>query len=128
MVDRAAGGTDARQLLEMVRTTGKLTFCVVDNVPIPGFPDVDPNPVASECGSDLQAISRGWIDIYAADVPGQDLDLAGLPDGGYALRTVIDPDNLVRELDETDNVDVTYIEIDDFQAEVADLSQVASEP
>ena len=116
------------RLDRQLATTGKLTFCIVDNVPVPfDFEPIDPNPLASECGSDLQGISVGWVDIYAADVPGQDIDIGGLPDGAYALRTRIDPDNRVLETDDSDNIDVTYVVVRGFEVEAVPASTPAAD-
>ncbi|MBI3886340.1 MAG: hypothetical protein HY302_11515 [Opitutae bacterium] len=45
----------------------------------------------------VQGISVGWTDIYAWSLPGQSLDVTGLPDGTYWLLITVDPDNLLTE-------------------------------
>jgi hypothetical protein len=42
-------------------------------------------------------------------VPGQHLDVTNVPDGYYAVRSLIDPDNLLLETDRTNNVMTIYV-------------------
>jgi lysyl oxidase len=51
-----------------------------------------------------EGISVGWSDVYGLALPGQDLEITGLGRGGYCLVIRADPDGLLEEVDETDNV------------------------
>jgi hypothetical protein len=101
---RPGGRLDA-----LVAGTGKLTFCIFDTVPV--LDDATTEPAYPGCGNEFQGISIGWGDIYEAIVPGQHIDLTGVPDGRYAFRSTTDPDNLLVESDDGNNSVVVYIEI-----------------
>ena len=92
----------------LAASTGKATFCAVDEVPVaPGAPE----PSYLECGAEAQGISAGWSDTYGAEIAGQELDISGLADGRYAIRSAVDPAGRLRESDEGNNSLVIYIEI-----------------
>ena len=93
----------------MLTTTGKLTFCIFDTLPV--LDDATPDPAFAGCGNELQGISVGWGDTYEAIVPGQHLNLTNVPDGRYALRSTADPANLLVESNERNNDIVVYVEI-----------------
>ena len=59
----------------------------------------------------VNGISVGWADIYNWFLPGQYLDVEGVPDGYYVVETVTDPGNTVVESNETDNVMSVLIRI-----------------
>ncbi len=97
---------------EVIATTGKMTFCLADSHPVAEPP---PNAAAkagvTSCDSDIQGISVGWEDIYIAELPGQELDIPDLPDGRYAIRSTVDPDQLLLETDNENNFTVSYVDI-----------------
>ena len=43
------------------------------------------------------------MDEYDKTDPGQSISLAGVPDGDYWLRAVVDPDNFLFESDKSNN-------------------------
>jgi hypothetical protein len=100
------------RLEQMVATTGKLTFCLVDS-----YPAADPvsngvaKPSILECNSEVQGLSSGWEETYEADWDGQELDIPEMPDGIYAIRTIVDPDDRVHELNEGNNESVALVQI-----------------
>jgi hypothetical protein len=103
---------DTGDLGELVASTGKGSFCAMDTAMItPATENAAKEAGFWECDAFEQGISAGWSDIYPASLPGQQLDLADVPDGPYAVRTVVDPLDLLLELDETNNDAVAYIEI-----------------
>jgi cysteine-rich repeat protein len=57
-----------------------------------------------DCG--YQGIGVGCSDVYAAGLPCQYIDItdAGLPDGDYTLRVTQDPDGVIAEANESNNV------------------------
>jgi len=66
--------------------------------------DIDcPNP-QYDCGN--QGITVGCADIYSVGLPCQYIDItdANLPDGDYTLRLTQDPDGVIQEANETNNV------------------------
>lgn len=93
---------------EVVRSTGKRTFCPVDEIP---ELDDAPPPEYVTCGEDIQGLSPGWSDTYPPEIFGQELELGSLPDGRYALRETIDPDDLLIEADDSNNATTEIIEI-----------------
>jgi hypothetical protein len=89
----------------------KVGYCLSDNrLAFPGEATppgaVYPSPPGSE-GCDATAIeglSVGWTDLYALGLPGQDLEITGLPRGRYCLIMGADPRELLEERDEANNV------------------------
>ena len=98
------GGLD-----DLLASTGKLTFCIFDTVPV--LDNATPDRAFPGCGNELQGISVGWGDTYEAFVPGQRIDLTGVPDGRYALRSTADPDNRLVESNDSNNSIVVYVAI-----------------
>lgn len=97
---------------QKLASTGKMTFCIQDYAPLSDdFPGKPAEAVYPQCVSDMQGISVGWADTYLAEIPGQEIDIAGISDGVYAFRSIVDPENRVLEKDETNNSSITYIEI-----------------
>jgi hypothetical protein len=91
----------------------KISFCLRDNVIIPGTAANQPQHYG-ECQTRLsvQGISPGWADVYTARLADQYLDLPdGLVDGAYCLHTEADPNRLLRELDPTNNAAVLTVQI-----------------
>jgi hypothetical protein len=83
----------------------KTSFCIVDlGVYSSSVPNFDPDGFFHSCSSTTQGLSVGWIDVYSRYLSGQSIDIAFVPAGRYWLESVVDPDNLVLEKDETNNV------------------------
>jgi hypothetical protein len=88
------------------RHTPKVSFCMLDGEPeYPALPGSPGSPFYSpECGElDPQGISVGWADTYGSGLPGQRINVTGLPRGRYCLSSVADPKNLLTESDDGDN-------------------------
>ena len=51
------------------------------------------------------------MDIYAANTPGQDMDITGLPDGAYALVSRVNPGGVLYKSDVQNNIAITLIEL-----------------
>jgi len=66
----------------------------------------------------VMGISRGWIDTYTWDLPGQYVPLDGVPDGEYALIVKADAASAVLETRETDNASWARIALVDGAVEV----------
>ena len=56
-----------------------------------------------------QGISSGWADAYQLPLPGQELEITGLPRGHYCLTSRTDPLNVLAELDDENNVRRVHI-------------------
>lgn len=98
-----------------ISSTGKITYCIHDYEPLSeDFLGKPESVVYPWCTSSLsvQGISVGWADTYEADVDGQELDITGVPDGTYILKTLVDPENLLIEKDETNNSNMIRLEIE----------------
>lgn len=82
----------------VVRTGKKVGFCLMDITRI----DSGANPSASYTCSN-QGIQAGWADVYSSNLSGQWVDITGVPAGSYVLEIIMDPMNLIDELDESNN-------------------------
>lgn len=100
------------------RTSAKTSFCVIDTDRIdhrlPGAPK---KAVYATCESDIQGLSVGWGDTYGAHLPGQEINLADLPDADYTLTIVADPKGHLVETTTSDNTSCVLLRIG-----VSDLS------
>jgi len=110
-------------------SSGKISYCMTDvrlgrKLPVAG--EKAPYPLYVACDNQRQGLSVGWIDTYYFNYPGQTLDVGELTSGVYALRSVVDPDDQVRELEEGNNQAILYFRIDGLDITVlgskADLS------
>lgn len=109
-------------LNRLVATTGKITFCLRDTGRVdPSRSDVSP-AAYTKCGKSIQGISAGWQDTYGPSVPGQQLDVTNVPDGRYAIRTTVDPENRILEADDDNNSSVAYVQLDQSGVSTADRS------
>ena len=101
-----------------VATSTKIGFCIVDtDHAFPGIPGSPPDPGyypagSSDCtDSSIDGLTVGWADIYYSGVPGQQINITGLARGRYCLLSKADPDNLLREADDSNNVRRTPIRL-----------------
>lgn len=106
-----------------VASAEKVSFCLVDTWPIAAHEFAQlagshdnsgqaPAPVMADglgiwsdepCGTSEQAINVGWADYYGAELADQWIDITGVPAGDYQVEITVDPANVLRELDETNN-------------------------
>jgi hypothetical protein len=105
----------------VVASSEKVSFCVRDSINFdPGLPGSPGSIYYGSCTQDsITGLSVGWADYYGSTLPGQELDIRGLPDGRYCLRTEADPADRLRESNETNNgrstlVRITGREVDDL--------------
>lgn len=83
----------------------KTSFCILDLVPYDAsLPGYNPAGEFRTCGSTVQGLSVGWMDIYSRSLQGQNIDITGIPDGTYWLESEVDPDNHCLESDENNNI------------------------
>lgn len=99
-------------LLEQIASSGKVGYCLRDDDPLPGGAPTGRGAavrgVYLGCGWRRQGISVGWMDTYSLHTPGQFVDISGAADGLYALRSTVDPDNRLLELDESNNTAILF--------------------
>ena len=91
-----------------VAVGNKVGFCLLDFYPW------DPNAAPGyvfDC--DYQGIQRGWADIYISALPCQWIDITGLPGGTYILELEVDPQNVIAEADEGNNVTQVLVSFPD---------------
>jgi hypothetical protein len=89
------GLNPAATMIVVVVTGSKQGFCLED------FGCAHPQ---YDCGN--QGITVGCVDVYSAGLPCQYVDItdANLPDGDYTLRVTQDPQNVIAEANESNNV------------------------
>jgi hypothetical protein len=87
------------------RLGSKTSFCVMDTTAIDlSLPGAPRRAVYRFCGDRVQGMSVGWGDRYGYQLAGQEIDVTGLPDGTYVLRTAVDPRGKLQEASAGDNV------------------------
>jgi len=115
------------ELVELVSSSDKVGFCMLDTSRIStGWLEafsLTGMEVASrgrygQCSWELQGISVGWVDTYAHNIPGQSMEVTGLPDSLYALRSMVDPEGRLFELDRENNSAVVYFYLEGERLEV----------
>ena len=90
---------------EVVAEGAKVSFCILDLVVHDArLSNFRRTPRFGSCGSTVQGLSVGWADIYHRDLPGQNIDITGVPDGFYWLESEVDPEDHILELDEENNI------------------------
>jgi len=116
---------------EPVVLARKASYCLRDDAHYPFDPHPESwpeNPIYEECETVIQGISPGWMDIYAADTLGQDLDITGLPDGTYALVSWSHPDRVLYESDFQNNTAVTLIDLADDHVTIVKSTSNLTQP
>jgi Lysyl oxidase len=111
-----------------VASSTKIGFCIIDMdhafAGRPGSPADSYYPAGSgDCSKDsIDGLSVGWADTYGYFLPGQMLNVTGLPRGRYCLVSTADPDNLLRESSNSNNVRKTRISLHPAKHAVKRLS------
>jgi hypothetical protein len=59
----------------------------------------------------VQGIQAGWSDVYNGGLPGQWIDVTGLPAGTYTLEITMNPEQILEEADYTNNTTSLQVEI-----------------
>ncbi len=96
---------------EELAADAKVGFCFFDNMhylpELPGSPAepvFDKNTCNGRNGAALDmGLSVGWSDRYIWTLPGQNLDITGLPDGRYLVEMTVDPEGWFREVTRANN-------------------------
>jgi len=111
------------------QASSKTSFCVIDTTHVdPAAPGTPPAAFYTSCAGDMQGISVGWGDTYGASLPGQSFDLTGLPEADYNLTIIVDPNNRLQEIDETDNVSCVRLHINPSARTVQEVGACGSQP
>jgi hypothetical protein len=80
----------------------KQAFCMIDVVRVSrrvGGP-TSPQYFGDGCQeARIEGISVGWADVYWADLPGQYIDITDVDSGIYWVRSISNPEKLLKELD-----------------------------
>lgn len=85
----------------------KVSFCLLDGE------RWDPKaPALRKYHCNNQGIQAGWSDIYDAGLPGQWIEITGVPPGTYTLVITMNPDQLITETDYTNNSASTQVVIE----------------
>lgn len=91
---------------EILRQSAKVTFCLMDLSHISG----GPSSGVYGCDPHLQGVSKGWADIYASGLDGQDIDIDGIGPGEYWV--VSTAATFFAEKDYANNTALTRVRID----------------
>lgn len=83
----------------VVQLGNKVSFCLLDVV---RWSNTAPRNPIYTC--DNQGIQDGWSDIYDSGLPGQWVEIDGIPAGNYQLEVTMNPGNVIVEGDYTNNV------------------------
>lgn len=103
------------------RTGTKMSFCLMDTDRIDHKLDGAPKrPQYTSCSDTIQGISVGWGDKYGYQLPGQSIDITGLPDGTYNLTIDVDPKDQLLEMDESNNAETIQILIEGTNVSLVD--------
>jgi hypothetical protein len=98
---------------QVIATSDKISFAMFDvavyNTSLPGAPASRVYLRPELTSLDPEGISVGWADVYGRTLGDQWIDIAGVPDGQYWLEVTVDPNQLLDESDETNNV--TYAKV-----------------
>jgi hypothetical protein len=97
----------------VVASSEKVSFCVRDSIHVDAGLAGSPSSIYyGACTQDsITGLSVGWADYYGSTLPGQELDIRGLPDGRYCLRIVADPADRLRESNQANNDRSTLVRI-----------------
>jgi Lysyl oxidase len=112
---------------QSARTSAKTSFCVMDTTAVDtSLPRAPNKPVYVICGNAMQGMSVGWGDTYTNQLPGQSIDLSGLPDGDYKLIIEADPKKRLLEINESDNASCVLLRINALILDVLDSTGCSS--
>lgn len=102
---------------DVVVAGAKTSFCILDlGIYNSSLPNHNSSPYYTGCGSGVQGLSVGWFDLYSKSLPGQNIDITGVPDGLYWLEAEADPANNVLESNESNNITRVKVIIGDGPA------------
>ncbi|MFN3430969.1 MAG: lysyl oxidase family protein [Candidatus Sericytochromatia bacterium] len=86
---------------EFVQNGKKISFCMEDSIRIREGSDEARIP---ECNQTMQGITRGFADVYSANLPDQTFDFTGLASGQYVIAIHLDPGRKFLETNRNNNL------------------------
>jgi hypothetical protein len=86
---------------EFVQAGKKISFCMEDSIRIREGSDEARIP---ECNQTMQGITRGFADVYSANLPDQTFDFTELPSGRYVVVIRLDPGQKFLETNRNNNL------------------------
>jgi hypothetical protein len=121
----SVGDNGVRDVL--VSSSVKVSFCIWDYGIYPeGNFNVQEDEITPEerqyprCEHEEQGLTVGWFDLYDPFTAGQTIDILDVPNGVYILRTLINVNRDVYELEHENNESSIFIEIIDNAAFILD--------
>lgn len=99
--------TDGTLIGGRLRVSEKTTFCIMDTGQFStSVEHADLVSQFSDCDgpNTTQGLSVGWGDTYGWYLDGQWVEVDGVPDGDYLLRSTADRENRIQEAKEDNNV------------------------
>ncbi|MBA4105975.1 MAG: hypothetical protein C0485_09470 [Pirellula sp.] len=114
---------------DLVANEVKTSYRITDSAPIPDSQYAGKISYPSSNTGLFQNISAGYGDVYSHGTEGQSISLAGVPVGpSYWLRQIVDPTNVLREKDETNNSIEILIDLNDVGQAVRHLNGTLVKP
>lgn len=95
------GGAPDYSASGLIAISDKVSFCLVDLMKTRD--DAPPVGTYTTCSALREGISPGWADIYGSQLEGQQMSLAGLSDGQYALVITMNYSGNLYESDRSNN-------------------------
>jgi hypothetical protein len=99
----------------LVAPSPKAEFCMTEDTYVGGVPNTPstPNYPPNNCGTPTGTLGLdvGWADKYDETDPGQAIDLTNVPDGTYWLRATVDPERLLAQSSQANDITDTEIAI-----------------
>jgi hypothetical protein len=116
----------------VVATSPKTDYCITADAYVGGVPNT-PNSSyipQNNCTNPTLPLgwSVGWGDQYDQTDSGQPISLAGVADGTYILHATVDPQHVLTESNNTDNVTDTKIQISKRRVTVLSQTNPVTNP
>ncbi|MEW9667966.1 lysyl oxidase family protein [Ammoniphilus sp. 3BR4] len=107
-IDSVTGGPG-----KPLASSDKISFCIVDTHRLDSKRYKGPSYSRrySSCSTRISGITPGWADLYDYSLYGQWIDITGIKDGTYYLRTTINPKRLLMETKHENNAASVKIKI-----------------
>jgi len=96
--------------LQQVGSSDKVTFCIEDVFKM-GDNTNTAERVYWDCTVSLQGVQAGWADQYHQSTDGNQVDMTGAEPGTYRLIHHVNPDGVLTESDESNNIAWTEFEL-----------------
>lgn len=92
---------------QVIRTASKVSFCVEDSFKY--HQGTMETARYSDCKPEMMGITRGYADLYSANLPGQEFNVTGLPEGEYYMVIHVDPYKKFMDASRANNIAWTHI-------------------